>query len=50
MVYYLILLLLYEDFTRVVHSHTVTAEVSAIFIDADTSIIGVQIGYHEIKQ
>ena len=50
MVSYLILLLLYEEFTRVIHSHTVMIEVPAIFIDANTRIKGVQIGDHEIKQ
>ena len=32
-----------------VHSHTVMAEVPAIFIDADTRVTGIQIGDHEIK-
>ena len=50
MVSYLILLPLCEEFARVIHSHTVMAEVLAIFIDADTRIKGVQIGDHEIKQ
>ena len=50
MVLYLIILPLYEEFVRVVHSHTVTNEVPSIFIDADTRIKGVQIGDHEIKQ
>ena len=50
MVSYLILLPLYEEFARVVHSHTVMAEVPAIFTDADTTIKGVQIGDHEVKQ
>ena len=50
MVSYLILLLLYEAFARVAHSHTVMFEVPAIFIDVDTRIEGVQIGDHEIKQ
>ena len=50
MVSYLIRLLLYQEFARVVYSHTVMAEVPTIFIDADARIKGVQIGDHEIKQ
>ena len=50
MVSYLILLPLYEEFARVVDSHSFMVEVPAIFIDADTRIKGVQIGDHEIKQ
>ena len=47
MVSILILVPLYEEFTRVSHSHTVMAEVPAIFIVADRRIIGVQIRDHE---
>ena len=53
MVYYLILLPLYEEFVSSVLSNTVIfamAELLAIFIDADTRIKAVQIGDHEIKQ
>ena len=50
MVSSLILLPLYEEFTRVSHSHTVIAEVPVIFTIADRRIIGVRIGDHEIKQ
>ena len=50
MVSYLIPLLLYQEFARVVYSHTAMAEVTTIFVDADARIKGVQIGDHEIKQ
>ena len=50
MVPYLIPLPLYEEFARVVHNHTVMAEVPIIFIDANTRIKVVQIGDNEIKQ
>ena len=50
MVSYLIPLPLYQEFARVFHSHTVMAEVPAIFIDADARIKGVQIADNEIKQ
>ena len=50
MVSYLILLPLYEEFARVVHSHTAMDEVSATFIEADTRIKEVQIGDHKVKQ
>ena len=49
MVSNLILLTLYEEFARVVHSHIVMAEIPAIFNDAGTRIKGVQIVDHEIK-
>ena len=49
MVSYLILLPLYKEFTRVVHSHTVMTEVPAIFIDANTRIKGVQIGIMKLN-
>ena len=50
MVSYLILLRLYEECARVVHSHTGMAVVLVIFIDCDTRIKEIQIGDHKIKQ
>ena len=50
MVSYLILLPLYEEFARFIHSHTVMDEVPATFIETDTQIKEVKIGDHEIKQ
>ena len=41
---------LYEEFARVVQSHTVMDEVPAILIDVNRRIKRVQIGDHEIKQ
>ena len=50
MVSNLILSHLYEELARVAHSHSIMAEVPAMFIDADTRIKGVQIEHHKIKQ
>ena len=50
MVSYLILLALYDEFTRAAYFHTVVAEVPAIFVDASSRVKGVQIVGHGLKQ